>query len=154
MRSFIGIVFFLGVAMLMAARMWPPDPIFAQSLPASAVAQAALLTPLFATWAMPTRLALLLYPPAVVCLWYGAGYIGSRVMPDPPPDSGYICGLPFFAEMVLGLVGIVTGVMGRALGFAVRDTTNVKSAVVTYFVQLIPFGIIVALALLMAAPTR
>jgi hypothetical protein len=146
-RSLYGIVFFVGVALLMAARMWPPDALFAQELPAAAVATAAMWTPLFATWAMPTRKALIVYPVAVVTLWHAAGYAGHSIFPEPPPDAGYICGLPFFAMMMLGLIGIVTGVIGRAIGLSVRD--SVKSAVVTYFIQLIPFGALAALVALM-----
>ena len=48
-----------------------------------------------------------------------------------------MCGLPIFAMMVLGTLGLITGVAGRALGLTV---VGKMSAVKVYLVQLIPFG--------------
>jgi hypothetical protein len=146
MRSLTGFLFFIGVALFLAPWRWPSDPVFLQSAPQDAVAYAALWTPLFATLAMPTKTSLIVYPLSVVALWFGAGYLGQHVLPEPPPERGYVCGLPFFASMMLGLIGIVFGAGGRALGFIVRGKLSPLS---TYLVQVLPFAALVALAMMM-----
>lgn len=144
MRSLIGIVFFIGLALFAAAWMWPVDPPFLQSLPSQSVAMAAFLSSLFATWILPTPRSLLLFPFVAVALWFIASYGGSAFLPAPPPDAGYVCGLPFLGMVMIGLIGIIMSVTGRALGFAVRGKIN---PVAVYFVQLIPFGAFMSLAM-------
>jgi hypothetical protein len=143
-QSWYGILFFIGVALLMAAWSWPPT--LARSLPSDAIAGAAMFTPLFATWVMPNDRSLVLYPISVIALWFAATYIAPNFIPPPPPDAPYICGLGFLAAMILGFGGMALGVLGRIIGLSLRARLN--SAVLSYLVQLIPVGSVVALILL------
>lgn len=149
MRTLTAIALFLGVALFTLARLWPPQAPFAQSFPSDVVGMTALWTPLLATWLMPTRLSLLIYPVAVVMLWVGAGHAGEGLISAPSAEEAYLCGMASFAVLMCGTIGIATGVAGRALGLALRG--RLKSGLATYFVQLIPLGLIVLLPLLAAA---
>lgn len=147
MQSFCGILFFIGVALLMAALRWPPDPANAQMLPVEAVSWAALLTPFFATWAMPNGRSLVVYPISVVALWFIATYVAPHFIPPPPPDAPYVCGLGFLGMLIITPVGLAFGVAGRLLGLSVRERLN--SAILTYLIQLVPLGAVAALTVLM-----
>lgn len=146
MQSLYGIVFFIGVALLQGALRWPPDPSTAQLAPVEAVSWAALLTPFFATWAMPNARSLVVYPFAVIALWFVAAYAAPHFISPRPPDAPYVCGLGFLAMMIITPIGLVIGVLGRCLGLSVREQLN--SAVLTYLVQLIPLGAAAALVML------
>ena len=146
MRTLIGVLVFLGVALVDVLRNWPFEGPFAQDGLTFAVGFAAMLTPFIATWVMPNRLSLLVYPLAVVGLWIAAGYAGARFIPAPTGEQPYVCGLPFFALTVVAMFGVLMGVIGRAIGLAIRG--EVKNAVVVYIVQVLPFGGLFALFLL------
>lgn len=152
MRSLIGVLTFVGVALLAAAWRWPDDPSFVRAAPMDAVAFALLLTPLIATWVMPTRWSLLIFPFAAFGIWYLSGLLGFLI-PEPPPaeEQRYMSGLGAFAAMMLGLIGLFMGVIGRALGFSVQGKV---SALGVYFVQLIPMGGFVALCLVLSSGPR
>lgn len=145
MRSLVGVLTFVGVALLAAAARWPNDPSFAREAPMDAVAFSLLVTPFISTWVMPTRLSLLVFPLAAFGLWYLSGWIGSTFIPV-PEEQRYMCGLPMFAMMVLGVFGLFASVTGRALGFSVIGKV---SAISVYLVQLIPIGTLAALIALM-----
>jgi hypothetical protein len=146
MRSLVGFLVFLAIALIMWVRDWSPDPHFALGSPSEAVASAAMLTPLIATWVMPDRSSLLIYPIAVVCLWSGAGYADQHFIPSAPEDQRYVCGLAWLEQMFAAVLGIVLGVVGRAIGLAVRG--QLKSGLLTYIVQIVPFAAVVGLMLL------
>ena len=86
-------------------------------------------------------LSLLLYPVAVIGLWIAAGYAGHHFIAA--PSEIYCCGMPFLAAIVGAMFGVVMGVIGRAIGLAIRG--EVKNAVVTYIVQVLPFSLLVGL---------
>lgn len=138
---------FRRVALLQGARMWPVDPEYAPTLPTAAVGYAALWTPAFATWAMPTDRSLIIYPLTVIALWFAAGSLGPYFIAA-PPEGRALCGMPLLFVMIVGLCGLFFGVLGRAIGLSVRDRLN--SAALTYLVQLIPFGSAFALVTLIS----
>lgn len=151
MRSFVGVLTFVGVALLVAAARWPEDPWFVRSAPMEAVGFALMLTPFVATWVMPTRWSLLLFPVAAFGLWYASGWIGTLIPMPPLEEQRYMCGLGAFATMMLGMIGLVAGVVGRALGFTVMGKMN---ALGVYLVQLIPIGGFLALCLMLSSGPR
>lgn len=145
MRTFIGVLVFLGVAFVPRLLFGGP---LTPDAPTNAVALAATLTPFIATWVMPNWLSLFIYPFAVTGIWIAAGYAGDFI--PPPGDEPYVagCGLGFLAVMFWAMFGVLTGVVGRAIGLAIRG--EVKNAVVTYIVQALPFSGLLALFLLSA----
>jgi hypothetical protein len=150
MRSLIGVLTFVGIALLTTALRWPDDPTFAQEAPADAVGFTLMLTPFVATWVMPTRWSLLVFPVAAFGIWCLSGWIGTTFIREPPADDRlYMCGLGAFAMMMLATFGLLTGVAGRALGFSAQGK---MPAVFVYFVQLIPVGGLLALMLMMSGP--
>ena len=144
MRTLVGVLVFLGVASVPLLFGGPLTP----DAPTSAVAFAAALTPFIATWVMPNWLSLFIYPFAVTGIWIAAGHAGDFI--PPPGDEPYVagCGLGFLAVMFWATFGVLTGVVGRAVGLAIRG--EVKNAVVTYIAQALPFSILLALFLLPA----
>lgn len=151
MRSLIGVLTFVGVALLAAAWRWPDDPSFVRSAPTEAVGFAALLTPLIATWVMPTRSSLLIFPIAVFGIWYLSGFIGPLIPQPPIDEQRYMCGLGYFAMMMMGLIGLSMGVIGRAIGFGVQGK---MSALGVYFFQLIPMAGFLALCFMLSSGPR
>jgi hypothetical protein len=152
MRSLIGVLTFVGFALLITAWRWPDDPTFAQEAPADAVGFTLMLTPFIAMWVMPTRWSLLVFPLAAFALWNLSGWIGHTFIPPPPADDRlYMCGLGAFAIIMLAVFGLLTGIAGRALGFTVQGKMPAFSV---YFVQLIPMGGLLALMLLLSSGPR
>ncbi len=145
MRTLIGVLVFLGIVLVDVVRTWPFEGPLAQDGPMFAVGFAAMLTPFIASWVMPNRLSLLIYPLAVVGAWIAAGYAGQHFIPTPAGEP-YVCGLPFLAATLSAMFGVLMGVIGRAIGLTIRG--EVKNAVVTYIVQVLPFSGLVALFLL------
>lgn len=143
MRTLIGVLVFLGVAFVPRLLFGGP---LTPDAPTNAVALAAAMTPFIATWVMPSWLSLVIYPFAVTGVWIAAGYAADFI--PTPGDEPYVagCGLVFLAVLFWAMFGVLMCVIGRAIGLAIRG--EVKNAVVTYIVQILPFSGVVALFLL------